>query len=51
MIYFYNILKINNYTKGVVVKGEDTEEFLQEKLEYMGLTYSMSLLYLVLKNN
>ncbi len=51
MIYFYHILKINNYTKGVVVKGEDTEEILQEKLEYMGLTYIMSLLYLVLKNN
>jgi len=34
-----------------VAKGENTEEFLQEKLEYMGLTYSMSLLYLVLKNN
>ena len=25
-------------SKGFVVKGEDTEEFLQEKLEYMGLT-------------
>ncbi len=25
-------------SKGVVVKGEQTEEFLQEKLEYMGLT-------------
>ncbi|GAA0765468.1 hypothetical protein GCM10008908_02070 [Clostridium subterminale] len=24
-------------SKGFVVKGEDTEEFLQEKLEYMGL--------------
>ncbi len=51
MTYFYHILKINNYTKGFVAKGESTEEFLQEKLEYMGLTYSMSLLYLVLKNN
>ncbi len=38
MTYFYHILKINNYTKGFVVKGENTEEFLQEKLEYMGLT-------------
>lgn len=51
MIYFYHILKINNYTKGFVVKGENTEEFLQKKHEYIGLTYSMSLLYLVLKNN
>jgi len=51
MTYFYHILKINNYTKGVVVKGENTEEFLQKKHEYIGLTYSMSLLYLVLKNN
>ena len=25
-------------SKGFVVKGEDTEKFLQEKLEYMGLT-------------
>ncbi len=25
-------------SKGFVVKGKDTEEFLQEKLEYMGLT-------------
>ncbi len=25
-------------SKGFVVKGEETEEFLQEKLEYMGLT-------------
>lgn len=25
-------------SKGFVVKGEDTEEFLQENLEYMGLT-------------
>jgi hypothetical protein len=27
-----------NLDKGFVVKGEDTKEFLQEKLEYMGLT-------------
>ncbi len=47
MTYFYHILKINNYTKGFVAKGENTEEFLQKKHEYMGLTYSMSLLYLV----
>lgn len=51
MIYFHHILKINNYTKGFVVKGENTEEFLQKKHEYIELTYSMSLLYLVLKNN
>ena len=25
-------------SEGFVVKGEDTKEFLQEKLEYMGLT-------------
>lgn len=25
-------------SKGFVIKGEDTKEFLQEKLEYMGLT-------------
>ena len=27
-----------DFTKGFVIKGEDSTEFLQEKLEYMGLT-------------
>ncbi len=38
-LYWEGISKNHwDMSKGFVVKGEDTEEFLQEKLEYMGLT-------------
>lgn len=38
-LYWEGNSKINwDFSKGFVVKSEDTREFLQEKLEYMGLT-------------
>ena len=30
---------VENMDKGFVIKGEDTREFLEEKLEYLGLSY------------
>jgi hypothetical protein len=37
-LYWEGISKTNwNMSKGFVVKGNETEKFLQEKLEYMGL--------------
>lgn len=38
-LYWEGNSKVNwDFSKGFVVKGEDTREFLQEKLDYMGLT-------------
>ena len=38
-LFWEGVSYINwNIEEGFVVKGEDTKEFLQEKLEYMGLT-------------
>lgn len=38
-LFWEGISNVNwDITEGFVVKGEDTKEFLQEKLEYIGLT-------------
>jgi len=38
-LFWEGISKMDyDFTEGFIVKGEDTKDFLQEKLEYMGLT-------------